>query len=850
MRRRDSCLIGLMLCGTVNAALGQTPFAPFPIANPSLLYTSSGHRIVDMNSDGHPDLVSVEGYDLRIEVNRGDGRMVLPNITRLRLGWYRLDFGDINEDGHMDVVCVNTATSAVAQVLIALGDGVGGITTVLPITLSGSATSGHFNLVDVNNDGHLDIALVRAYPIYALTTILGDGRGGFTETNLHSQVVGPYYFGDFNHDGWVDVLGYDFQPPYGLVIAQGDGSGQFAIVTQLLAGIGSRGVAVRDTDGDGWLDIFACDSTTLVYELRGIGPNAFSAPITHNADRPIERPQLVDVDLDGAIDLVADSLYGSGDVTVFRGLHSGSLSTPSTVPWTMWRPSVVDFDGDGRMDLVSGLGDVLRGDGLGGFVLPKVMAAGSGAWTLIAVDVDGDGDLDIAAPGANSSGSLRLNDGLGNLSEAWIQGITGRHATFSDFNGDGVLDFAGVVPGSFHVAFGSGLSSPIFQFASSTPAPGADSYIAHGDIDGDGDQDLVVPAGSNGIAVYANDGAGVFSLHSSLPVASAVRVADMNGDTIADLVSRVSSPHQIEIRLGSSSGVFAPPTTFALSGSGSDLIVADIDGDNHQDVVAGCGGYPTPVISVYRGDGSGNLMARVDTEPPRLTTSYSSPVASASFGDTDGNGRLEVLAAGGALMEYSVASGGLELAGRFATGGSISAFADLDGDGRDEVVSWRGSTNVNHLLVHTRREPIALQAYCTPSASTQGCTPTMTSSGSPSISNATDFTVRVGGADGQRAGMMFYGTSGRVAVPWAGTNGYMCVKSPIQRTELQFSGGTAGRCDGALSLDFLDWLSAHPSALGQPIAVGQTFNLQAWLREPSTAKTTAPSNALEFQWTP
>ncbi len=849
MRRRDSCLIGLMLCGTVNAALGQTPFAPFPVPIPSLSYAHDGHNAVDMNGDGHPDLVSIHSLDLRIETNRGDGRMAPANVTRLRRGNFWIDFGDINEDGHMDVVCVNVAISAVAPVLVALGDGVGGIATVLPITLSGGSECRNFGVVDVNNDGHLDIALVRTYPLYALTTILGDGRGGFTETGLSSPLGGPFHFGDFNHDGWVDVLGYDFQPPYGLVIAQGDGSGQFAIVTQLISGVGSRGVAVRDTDGDGWLDIFMCDATTLVYELRGIGPNSFSAPITHNAGRPVATPQLVDVDLDGAIDLVAESPYGNGDATIFRGLHSGSLSTPSNVPWPMWRPSAVDFDGDGRIDLVSASGEVLRGDGVGGFVLPRVWSAGHQVLTLLPFDLDQDGDVDITTLGLQNNGGIRLNDGLGNLTEL-TQFIQGRDATFADFNGDGILDNAVVTGGYLRVALGTGLPTPIFGFTSFQVTPGGGDYIGHGDVDGDGDRDLVIRLGYTAIAIYENDGAGVFSLHSSLPGASAVRPADMNGDGIADLILRRESPHQIEIHLGSSSGVFAPPTTFALPGSGSDLIVVDVDGDSHTDVIASSGGYFNQFISVCRGDGSGNLMARVDTEPPRLSSSLSSPVASRSMGDTDGDGRLELLLNGGGLVEYRPATVGFELVGRFATGGTIAAFADLDGDNRDEVIAWSSYPAPAKLLVHTRREPIALQAYCTPSASTQGCSPRMTSSGSPSISNATDFTVRVGGADGQRAGMMFYGTSGRVAVPWAGTNGYMCVKSPIQRTELQFSGGTAGQCDGALSLDFLDWLSAHPSALGQPIAVGQTFNLQAWLREPSAAKTTAPSNALEFQWTP
>jgi hypothetical protein len=849
MKHHRTWLIGFISCGAVEVAFAQAPFAPFPAPIAGLSGNVNNLATVDMNGDGHPDLVSTSGAKLRIELNRGDGSLGFPSITELRYGDYKTAFGDFNEDGHMDVVCVNRSATQGLSIRLALGDGLGGV-ALKSVPFIGSVFVLHVEVVDVNNDDHLDLAIMGGPPNNGFTTLLGDGSGGFTETSLYSQVGRPFHFGDFDHDGWIDVVGPGLQPPYGIVIGKGDGSGYFPTVTQLLPGINTRGMAVHDTDGDGWLDIFACDDSALLYELRGTGPNSFSTPITHDAGAPVASPVLGDVDLDGAVDLVAVNPYSYDRAIVFRGMHAGSLSAPTTVPWRMIGPSIVDFDGDGRIDLVSGTGEVLRGDGLGGFVLPTMWSAGTGANTLIPVDLDGDGDLDIATPGFQSWGSMLLNDGLGNLSIAELQSISGHDATFGDFNGDGILDVATVWPDRLRVQFGTGLPYPIFQGAPVQDTPGSGEAIEHGDIDGDGDLDLLIRTSNAAIIVYVNDGAGAFSLAASLPNAREMRVADMNGDGIADLITRNPSPERVEIRLSSAGGGFQPPSSFALPGPGGDLIVVDIDGDGHLDVIAGSGSFPTPTISVCRGDGNGSLLARVDTAPPLLGSASSSPVAAQWMGDTDGNGRLEILASGGAHLEYNAATGGFGLIGRLAIGGSLHAFADLDGDGRDEVVSLRQSPAPSKLLVHTRRTPIALRAYCTASVSALGCSPTITSSGSPSISNATDFTVRVGGADGQRAGLLFYGISGRAEVPWAGTTGYLCVKAPTQRTELQFSGGAAGQCDGALSLDLHAWLSAHPGALGQPVAVGQTFNLQAWLRDPASPKTTAPSNALELRWSP
>ena len=135
--------------------------------------------------------------------------------------------------------------------------------------------------------------------------------------------------------------------------------------------------------------------------------------------------------------------------------------------------------------------------------------------------------------------------------------------------------------------------------------------------------------------------------------------------------------------------------------------------------------------------------------------------------------------------------------------------------------------------------------YCTASAPGSGCTPTMSGTGAPSASLATPFSIAASNIDGQRNGLLFYGASGPLAAPW-GTSAYLCVKSPFQRTALQSSGGSAGACDGALTLDWSAFATANPGALGQPFAAGDEFYAQAWYRLPGTSNATHLSDALAF----
>lgn len=145
----------------------------------------------------------------------------------------------------------------------------------------------------------------------------------------------------------------------------------------------------------------------------------------------------------------------------------------------------------------------------------------------------------------------------------------------------------------------------------------------------------------------------------------------------------------------------------------------------------------------------------------------------------------------------------------------------------------------------------SVSTYCVAGVTTNGCSASISGVGTPTASASCPFSILVSSVEGQKTGIIFYGASGPAAFPWApGSTSFLCVKPPTQRTGAASSGGTAGACDGSYALDWNAYMAANPGALGQPIFPGQSFNAQAWFRDPPAPGTTNLSNGLAFSLAP
>jgi hypothetical protein len=145
--------------------------------------------------------------------------------------------------------------------------------------------------------------------------------------------------------------------------------------------------------------------------------------------------------------------------------------------------------------------------------------------------------------------------------------------------------------------------------------------------------------------------------------------------------------------------------------------------------------------------------------------------------------------------------------------------------------------------------PTSLDCQILPTA-TQTCQSTASSTGLPSASIATPFTVTFGGMNVGVNGVVFYGITGTVSVAWSPQSN-LCVKSPTQRLNgvtgaFGNTGGTAGSCNGSYSFNMNAIIQAPGGFLGAPMAPGQNVVVQGWQRDTASSKTTNLTDALQF----
>jgi hypothetical protein len=144
-------------------------------------------------------------------------------------------------------------------------------------------------------------------------------------------------------------------------------------------------------------------------------------------------------------------------------------------------------------------------------------------------------------------------------------------------------------------------------------------------------------------------------------------------------------------------------------------------------------------------------------------------------------------------------------------------------------------------------------SYCTAGTSGSGCTALLSASGIASATQPDGFVVSCAALEGDKDGLFFFGTNGRLATPWGTSTSFLCVAPPTQRCGLLTKTGTPGGCDGTFSQDLNQfWCPTCPRPDVNPGA-GAVVDLQLWYRDPlnlANSKTTSLSDALEFTLAP
>ena len=355
-----------------------------------------GGALFDYDGDGDLDLYAVQGAllgDIQSEEC-----LFPPQEMPLRDALYRNDL-IVRENGEREVRWTNvTAESGIVAEGYGMGAAVG----------------------DVDNDGWLDL-YVTNFGENQLWRNRGDGT--FEEATETAGVQDARWttsavFLDFDRDGWLDLLAATYveyrigahrpcQGPTGrqdycgpqsyrgdydrLWRNMGDGTFEdFTARAGLLEGPGGSGLGAvtADFNGDGWLDLYIANDLMPNFLWRNLGPAESNGPVTFreegllagsalNMEGKAEASMGVDagdLDNDGDEDLFMTHLTAETSTVYLndgRGLfedRTRSTRMGSSLTFTGFGTVMLDYDNDGWLDLASVNGAV--------FTIPELEAAG------------------------------------------------------------------------------------------------------------------------------------------------------------------------------------------------------------------------------------------------------------------------------------------------------------------------------------------------------------------------------------------------------------------------------------------------------------------------------------------
>jgi len=343
-----------------------------------------------------------------------------------------LELGDVDGDGHLDIVSVGDHGSPYVGtdqhgIMVWFGDGAGNWSVVQ----TGDFGYGGCALGDIDGDGFLDMAWGihhnYASPPFGdrlMGAALGDGTGtAWTPWDTGLATNGEDWgmfatdLADFDLDGDLDIVCESFGAGNGVRVYENLGDGTWSQAWMIDGGNASAMLETGDFDADGCMDFLCTRWGTQVY--FGDGAFGFTLNQTGMPEEDMIGVDIGDFDADGRDDVLCSFANDSG-VRCYRWDDTFSEWTDHSdgLPSGSAYVDLVQFgriDGDEHLDVVvydDPTGTVYLGDGTGNWTADASWTMPSpGDPTALRVDgdVDHDGREDIAVEAVMQSGWYEIN---------------------------------------------------------------------------------------------------------------------------------------------------------------------------------------------------------------------------------------------------------------------------------------------------------------------------------------------------------------------------------------------------------------------------------------------------------
>lgn len=626
--RALSFLLAVAVAGPLSAQTFVRDATPFPVeadgAEVASPFTGGFFEprpaLVDLDGDGDSDLVvNVGGAGLQLFEREGDQWIwQTDRVGDIEPGNWAV-FGDLDGDGDLDLLArgepgrvrywrnVGTAQAPAYEIGAELLRDASGET----VNIEDSSIPA---LGDIDGDGDPDLFSGKA-DIGTITHYRLDG--------VDAQNVPVFAFVT---ETYQDIQIYEENPQ---CRRAGSAGGQGSMH-------GANAIAIQDLDGDGapelfWGDFFAPSLFYFANQGTPTNPVLELASERFPVGQPLtsggyNAPTYGDTDGDGDPDLLVgvqrglcfQSQTAVSNLIAFENVGTATapdlqLRTDRLIEsldvGTRSTAALADLDGDGDLDMVlanesnpddPSRANLIRYENVGTASAPRFRLADAdwlelaydfGAYAPMFGDLDGDGDLDLLVGGFNGRFAFLRNTGSATApsftreDDRWGGLDTGQYAraTLGDLDGDGDLDVIGgasngrlrvyrnvgtATEAAFETESNGSPSAADLAFSASVGLPeelDGDSAPALGDLDGDGDLDLLVGTARGGMVVYRNVGTPTAPrFQEEAPIESGRRrtaptLGDLDGDGVPEIVAGTSAGGFLYWRADGSTGSVPTP---------------------------------------------------------------------------------------------------------------------------------------------------------------------------------------------------------------------------------------------------------------------------------------------------